>query len=155
MSGPVWGIGMVRVMLAAAALTLLGACSEPFIVFSGGALKGEAADPPADWSILDNIPTVQLETQPEDPYSVNIWVAGIGADAYVATGDDPTNWTEHLDASRDVRLRVVYQVYPLEAVRVRDPDEQQRVAAVYVNKYGLDADDNWVMTGQVFRLDRR
>ena len=52
---------MVRVMLAAAAAILLGACSEPFIVFSGGELKGEATDPPGDWTILDNIDTVQLE----------------------------------------------------------------------------------------------
>jgi hypothetical protein len=146
---------MVRVMLAAAAAILLGACSEPFIVFSGGALNGEAADPPGDWTILDNIDTVQLETQPDDPYSVNIWAAGIGADAYVATGDDGTTWTVHIEENRDVRLRIIDQIYPLEAVRVVDPTELHRVSMAYVTKYDLDSDDNWVMNGQVFRLDRR
>ena len=146
---------MLRVMLAAAAAILLSACSEPFIVFSGGELEGQTADPPSDWSVLDSVDTVQLETQPDDPYSVNIWVAGIGADVYVATGDDGTNWTEHIEVNRDVRMRVIDQVFALEAVRVRDSDEMQRVSAAYVNKYGLDNDDNWVVTGQVFRLDRR
>ena len=146
---------MVRVMLAAAAAILLGACSEPFIVFSGGELKGEATDPPGDWTILDNIDTVQLETQPDDPYSVNIWAAGIGADAYVATGDDGTTWTVHIEKNRDVRLRINDQIYPLEAVRVVDPTELRRVSMAYVTKYDLDSDGNWVMDGQVFRLDRR
>lgn len=142
-------------MLAAAAAILLSACSEPFIVFSGGALEGELAAPPADWSVLGGIDTVQLETQPNDPYSVNVWAVGIGADAYLATGEDGTEWTEHIDANRNVRLRIEERIFALKAVRVRDPAELQRVSTAYVDKYGLDSDDNWVMTGQVFRLDRR
>ncbi|MDH3642322.1 MAG: hypothetical protein OES38_09515 [Gammaproteobacteria bacterium] len=142
-------------MLAAAAVFLLGACSEPFIVFSGGELRGEISDAPSDWSQFNAVDTVQLETQPDDPYSINVWATGIGPDVYVATGDDDTNWTKHIEAHRDVRLRIEQQVFELKAIRVRDPDELQRVSAAYVDKYGLETDDNWVMTGQVFRLDRR
>jgi hypothetical protein len=146
---------MRRVMWAAAAVFLLSACSEPFIVFAGDDLEGEVSDAPADWSILEDIDTAQLETQPDDPYSVNIWVAGIGSDAYVATGEDGTNWSEHIAVNHDVRLRVEDRIYELEAVRVHDATELNKVSRAYVKKYGLDADDNWVMTGQVFRLDRR
>ena len=146
---------MARVMLAAAAAILLSACSEPFTVFAGADLEGEVMDAPGDWKILENIDTVQLETRPDDPYSVNVWSTGIGPDVYVATGDNPPSWTQHIDADHDVRLRVQDQIFVLEARRVRDPDELQRVSAAYVAKYGLDIDDNWVMSGQVFRLDRR
>jgi len=146
---------MRSMMLAAAMVTLLGACSEPFIVFSGGALEGETVQPPASWSILDGIDTVQLETQPDDPYSVNIWAAGVGPDVYVATGKDGTRWTKHIEADNDVRLRIDHQIFNLRASRVTDPEEVQRVSAAYVRKYGLDADDNWVMKGRVYRLDRR
>ena len=146
---------MVRVMLAAAAVFVLGACSEPFIVFSGGELEGEVSDAPSDWSQLNAVETIQLETRPDDPYSINVWAAGIGPDIYVATGDDGTNWTEHIEVQRDVRLRIEHQIFELKAIRVSDTDELERVSAAYVDKYGLDSDDNWVMTGQVFRLDRR
>jgi hypothetical protein len=145
---------MLRVTLAVATI-LLGACSEPFIVFAGGALEGEVTEPPTDWSLLAEADTVQLETQPDNPYSINIWVAGIGPDCYIATGDDGTTWTEHIGANRDVRLRVEKQIFPLEAVRVMDPKEHNRVSAAYASKYDLDTDDNWVMSGRVFRLDRR
>lgn len=137
------------------AMLLLGGCEEPFVVLPGDALHGNVTDPPADWSAFADLEIAQLETNPADPYSVNLWVAAIGSDMYVATGDDGTNWTEHIDADRDVRLRVDDNIYELEARRVNDPQEVARVAAEYVRKYNLDAEDNWVLEGQVFRLDRR
>jgi hypothetical protein len=111
--------------------------------------------PPPDWSLLDDVNTVQLETRPDDPYSINIWAAGIGADVYIATGDDGTRWTEHVEANHKVRLRVGNAIFPLYAVLVHDRTERQRVSNAYVAKYGMDADDNWVMGGQIFRLDQR
>ena len=137
------------------AATLLCACSEPFVVLPGEHLAGEVSDPPADWSPFNAIQVVQLETRPDDPYSINIWMAAIGPDVYVATGADGTNWTEHLEQNADVRLRVEGAVYELEAASVLDPEERARVADAYVSKYDLDEDDNWVMKGQIFRLDRR
>ncbi|MCP5110129.1 MAG: hypothetical protein GY953_04770 [bacterium] len=80
---------------------------------------------------------------------------GKGPDVYVATGDDPTGWSEHLDRNPDVRLRVRGVVYELEAQRVVDLDEKLAIGDEYVQKYDVDADDNWVQDGQLFRLDRR
>lgn len=134
---------------------LLAGCDEPFIVMSGGALSGEVADPPADWTPMNEIDVVQLETNPEDPYSVNVWMIASGPDIYVATGEGDTNWSENIDRNPDVRLRVDGTIYPLEAYRVLDQKEKAAIGAMYVEKYGVDDDDNWIQTGQLFRLDRR
>lgn len=134
---------------------LLAGCDEPFIVMPGDALQGTLTDPPADWTALNEVGIVQLETRAGDPYSVNIWMAGLGPDIYVATGDDATEWSGHIDIDPDVRLRIGTDLYELEATRVTDNREQHAVATAYASKYELDPDDNWVLDGQVFRLDRR
>lgn len=136
-------------------LLFLAGCAEPFIVMAGGALTGTVMDPPPDWSEFNTIDIVQLETSPSEPYSVNIWMATIGSDIYVATGDDDTAWTVNIAEDRDVRLRIGTRIYELEARQIFDDRERRAVVAEYIPKYGLDADDNWVMDGQVFRLDRR
>ena len=146
---------MKKSLLCAALLLTLTACSEPFIVFSGGELSGEEAPPPADWSSLESVETVQIETRPEDPYSVNIWAAGLGKDLYIGTGPDGTRWSRHLQENPRVRLRVDHTIYALLAHPVTDAEERRRVARAYVDKYELDADENWVMDAIIFRLDRR
>ncbi len=164
--------------IALAALLALGGCSEPFGFIPGGALEGDEAMPPFDWSTLadvDNVQlevrpdsvnpqrkhirdhgddNVQLEVRPDSPYSINIWAVGLGADAYVATYEDGTRWTEYLRETPDVRMRVGASIYRLLAVRVHDGEERERVSAAFAAKYDIDEDDNWVATGQVFRLDR-
>jgi hypothetical protein len=134
---------------------VLSGCEEPFIVMSGDVLQGTVSDPPADWTALNKVRVVQLETRPESPYSVNIWMVGLGPDLYLATGDDATAWSEHIDDNSNVRVRISAALYELEARRVTDNREQHTVAAAYASKYELDVDDNWVLDGQVFRLDRR
>jgi len=146
---------MKKSLLCAALLLTLTACSEPFIVFSGGELSGEEAPSPADWSSLEKVETVQIETRPADPYSVNIWAAGIGEDLYIGTGPDGTRWSQHLQEDPRIRLRVDHTLYALLAHPVTDPEERRRVARAYVDKYELDADENWVMDAIIFRLDRR
>ncbi len=111
---------MRRHLLLVLTLVPLAGCSEPFIVFAGGELSGETATPPEDWSELRDEETFQLETRPDDPYSVNIWAVGIGDDAYIGTGPDGTNWTEHLAADPRVKLRVGETLYPLLARPVTD-----------------------------------
>lgn len=146
---------MKKALFSAALLLALAACSEPFIVFAGGELSGEEAPAPADWSSLETVETVQIETRPEDPYSVNIWAAGIGTDLYIGTGPDGTRWSQHLQEDPRMRLRVGTTIYPLLARPVADPEERRRVASAYVDKYDLDTDENWVMEAIIFRLDRR
>lgn len=144
----------IGLLLVAMAATLSG-CAEPFIVMAGGELTGEVTDPPADWSEFNDEEIIQLETRPEDPYSVNIWMIASGPDLYVATGDDPTRWSRIIEENPDVRVRIRGRIYELEAYRVEDVEEKTAIGNEYVRKYKVDDDDNWVEEGQLFRLDRR
>ena len=142
----------MRLFVAIAFLFLAG-CDKPFGFIPGRELHGEEVPPPQDWTEIDSIPTVQLEFRPDKPYSINIWAVGIGQDMYIATGEDGTRWTEYLQQTPMVRVRVSESIYPLNAVRILDPAEHQSVTEAFVAKYNLD-EDNWVVSGQVFRLDR-
>lgn len=148
-------IGMMRNLVIPFALLCLAACSEPFIVFAGGELSGEEGVPPADWSELRNEDTFQLETRPDDPYSVNVWAVGIGENVYIGTGPGGTRWSDYIEQDPRVRLRVEDTVYPLLAHPVTDVDERRQVAQAYGEKYGMDRDQNWLADALVFRLDRR
>ena len=143
----------MRLFVAIAFLFLAG-CDKPFGFIPGRALDGSEKPPPQDWSEIDKIATVQLELRPGKPYSINIWAVRIDSDIYVATGEDGTRWTEYLEQTPLVRLRVSESIYPLNAVRILDTAEHKTVTDAFIAKYNLDK-DNWVMAGQVFRLDRR
>ena len=142
----------MRLFVAIAFLFVAG-CDKPFGFIPGRELDGDEVPPPQNWTEIEGIPTVQLEFRPDKPYSINIWAVGIGQDMYIATGEDGTRWTEYLQQTPMVRVRVSESIYPLNAVRILDPAEHQSVTEAFVAKYNLD-EDNWVVSGQVFRLDR-
>lgn len=157
-----------RVRVVWSAVLVLAACSEPFGPFSGGELTGRRAAPPARWSDVPDV--VQLEVRPSDPYSVNVWSVGIGADLYVATREEG-DWVAHLQSDAGVRLRMDGAVYALRAAAVRDAAERRRVVEAYLRKYAVDEDDGFIQRarrrrfverldslladGFFFRLDRR
>jgi len=137
------------------AASLLTRTFEPLIGFPGGALSGTERTKPTDWSAVADLGTIQLETRPDDPYSVNLWGVGIGADFYVATRPEGTTWTENILADARVRLRVGADVFPLVAVRVNDAAERKRVSEAYVVKYDANLDENIGDEGLIYRLDSR
>ncbi|MBW2363356.1 MAG: hypothetical protein JRG84_20865 [Deltaproteobacteria bacterium] len=47
-------------------------CNGPFGLLPGGALEGEARPLPPEWSFAGDYGTAQLQTKPEEPYSVNL-----------------------------------------------------------------------------------
>ena len=64
------------------AVLLLAGCGEPTWQFPGGALSGE--EKPFDLSVLaPEGGVIQLETNPVDPYSVNVGYLVIGGNMYV------------------------------------------------------------------------
>jgi hypothetical protein len=136
------------------AAVLLAGCGDPIVTLPGGTLAGQPAVPPSDWSALADVDTIQVEFRPSEPYSHNIWAVGIGADLYIATSADGTRWTPFLEADPRVRARHGTALYDLVVAKVDDAAERARVAAAYQTKYELDADDNWVEGGLIFRLDR-
>ena len=126
---------MVYRLTAMLALPLFLACGQTFW-FSGGALDGTSATPPQDWAWTDEVSTIQLETRPEDPYSVNIWAVGIDQKLYVHAGDNRSTWVENMEADSSVRVLINEELYELEAVRVEDQAEFDVFAIAYETKYG-------------------
>ena len=77
---------LVAAPLAFVSLAVI-ACG-PIWMIPGGELSGTVVPVPADWSFSDAIEIVQLETNPDDPYSVNVWGVGVGPIFYVASASE-------------------------------------------------------------------
>jgi hypothetical protein len=126
---------LINRFAAMLALSLLLACG-PTLVLPGGALDGTSAMPPPDWGWTDDISTIQLETRPEDPYSVNIWAVGIEQKLYIHAGANRSTWVENMEDNSSVRVRIDEKIYELVASRVYDQAEFDAFAIAYEDKYG-------------------
>ncbi len=144
----------VTVLLAISALVL--ACG-PMGPFPGGRLSGDvAADLPDDWSFADAQETVQLETRPSAPYSVNLWGAGIGDRFYLASGGGgDARWVGYIAEDPNVRLRVGDTIYELLAVHVEDEAEGERFIAALTLKYDWEPSAEERENAWLFRLTPR
>ena len=86
-------------------------CNGPFMLLPGGGLGGAVKPSPSDWSFVGEYETAQLETRPEDPYSVNIAVTVIEGSLYINAGDTETEWVKNIAANPPVRLRLDDMLY--------------------------------------------
>lgn len=116
-------------------LLLLVGCAD-YIPISSGALEGTQAPAPQSWTAVAQQKIIQLESQPSDPYSVNLWVIGEGERLYVFAGDNYATWIEHIDADPAVRLKMGGSIYRLHATRVTDAQEFEWFAQAWESKYG-------------------
>ena len=140
------------------ALTLtapITGCGGPFVLLPGGALEGTTASIPESWGFTDAVKTVQLETRPGDPYSVNIWVIALGENLYVHAGAKRSSWVENMEADPEVRLRVNDAIYELVASRVDRQEEFDRFSDAYEQKYGRRPRNENVAEAYLFRLQPR
>ena len=130
-------------------LGLIG-CGGPTFVMPGGQLDGPVKPTPQDLAFVDAAGTIQLETNPAEPYSVNISCAVVGSDLYINAGDTRTRWVENIEADPRVRLRVHGEVYELTAVRVEDDSQMDAMAEAWTTKHGWwardprELDEAWV-----------
>jgi hypothetical protein len=143
------------VLLFALVLISTAACGNPFLLLPGHALEGTPAAVPESWSFTDAVETVQLETRPASPYSVNIWVIALGKNLYVHAGANHSTWVEHIEADPNVRLRVNDSIYELSASRVDGQDEFDRFSDAYEKKYGRRPRNENVGEAYLFRLAAR
>ena len=154
MLGQQHGTG-VRAFFAMIAMLVVAGC-EPTFVFAGGELSGTERPTPTDWSFTEDIGTVQIETRPTDPYSVNVWGVSINRYFYVAASDArDAAWARAIEAEPQVRLRVGGDIYPLLAKRTEDPDELADVTDAYIDKYGGERERSFIQHAWVFRLGSR
>jgi hypothetical protein len=145
----------VLVMLALVLTAPIAGCGGPFLLLPGGALEGTTATIPDDWSFTDAVKTVQLETLPADPYSVNIWVTAAGEHVYVHAGASRSTWVEKIEADPTVRLRVDDSIYELAASRVDGQEEFDLFSDAYERKYGRRPRNENVAEAYLFRLVAR
>ena len=134
-----------------AALVAAG-CSEPLVTIPGGELSGTDRQPPESWGKVPD--TIQLETRPVEPYSINIWGVGVEGDLYVATRGGGTAWTAFIEDDQNVRVRIDDGLYHLQATLVEEVGERDRVTMAYAEKYEVDPYEGWVSDGMIFRLER-
>jgi hypothetical protein len=66
-------------------LVLSFACGGPVGPVPGGALSGSVKPAPADWSFVELVEQVQLETKPAAPHSVNTWIGTSAGALYLPT----------------------------------------------------------------------
>ena len=99
--------------------------------------------------------TIQLETRPEAPYSVNVAAAIVGEGLYVNAGNTRTRWVQNIEATPLVRARIAGDVYELAARRVTDAKEMDFFAEVWTKNAW--ARDPRKLEGEVyvFALERR
>jgi hypothetical protein len=108
-------------LLGASSLSLL-ACGGPVLVFPGGALSGEVVEEPVeDWSFV-SATFLDLETRPEDPYSVELNYVVRDGKLYIDPAEG-RRWLDHIREDPRVRARFHGKIYPLRAVLVGRPGE--------------------------------
>ena len=144
-----------RLFFAVIAMLVAAGC-EPTFVFAGGELTGTERPMPKDWAFTEDFGTVQIETRPTDPYSVNVWGVSVNRDFYVAASDaGEATWAQAIESEPQVRLRVGEDIYPLLAKRTEDPQELAVVADAYIDKYGGERERSFIRHAWVYRLDSR
>jgi hypothetical protein len=125
-------------VLALFASALCLGCGGPFLVIPGGELSGDVVqERVTDWCfVTDHF--IDLETRPDDPYSVELNYFVRDGLLYVDPAEG-RKWLENIRADPRVRARFGGRIYPLRAVLVGRPGELE----------GFDADRF------VYRLDPR
>lgn len=126
----------------------------PIVMIPGGALSGTVREAPASWTFIDDVDTVQLETRPDDPYSVNIWCVRVGDRLYVG-GSRESTWTRNVAADPNVRLRVGEDLYVLRATEATSEEEAEGFLAATNAKYDREIDRELRADSILFRLTPR
>ena len=140
--------------LAAAAAFVLAACGGPLGMIHGGRLDGTlVTEPVTDWSFTDAVQKIQIETSPDDPYSVNVWCVAKDDHLWITAGSHTNTWAKNLSADPRMRVRVGEKLYDRRAVRVTDPLEAKLVISLYEKKYDYERDENGFGGPMQFRLD--
>jgi hypothetical protein len=143
-----------RFLLSILAATAI-ACEGPFVLLPGGELSGGVASPPADWSFAGDYGTAQLETKPDDPYSVNLAYTIVEGAVYINAGDTETQWVKNIGVDPRVRLRVDGVIYELRAERVVEPAEIERFAAAWTSQSVFRRDPTGLDPVWIYRLGAR
>ena len=114
----------------------------PLGPFSGGRLSGDEGSWPEDWNRIADVPQIQLETDPKDPYSVNVWFVVVDDEAYLATSllvgtevPEERGWVRVVTSDPRFRIRIEGTLYQARLETVTDPTLKGRVFDAFYAKY--------------------
>ncbi len=131
----------------------LTACD--YVPFSGGSLKGQVEAPQANWRDVAAAQVIQIETNPDQPYSVKLWVVVVDNMPYIHAGKNRATWVEHLEKNSELLLGLDSKLYELNAVRVTAQAEFDKFAMAWETKYGNPPRNLDVNEVYVYRLEPR
>jgi hypothetical protein len=133
------GTGIVVVtLLVVGGAVILGArwIYGPLGPFPGPRLSGSLVeDPVEDWSSIDAVEVIQVETDPEGPYSVSIWVNRVGNRIYIS-GNEKSPWVRNIHDDPRVRIRVEGRIHECRALEVTELEEKRAFLDALESKYG-------------------
>ena len=116
---------------------------------------GTETEVPATWQLEEISDLAQLETRPEDPYSINLVYVQMDSQLYVYAGDTRTNWVQHIEQNPLVRIQIGDAVYPMRAVRVNNDEELTRFAAIWASRSMFQRDPMQFEEVWLYRLHSR
>ncbi len=113
-----------RVSTLLLTLLLVSACQGPALTFPGGRLDG--IDTATDsFEFAQGFRLMQLEVNPEAPYSVNLRVVVIDGELYLDAAP-ARKWGQLLAADPRVRVRLDEKIYRATAIPVTNPEITQQ-----------------------------
>jgi hypothetical protein len=134
------GIAFLSLLVVGGAV-VLGArwVFGPLGPIPGPELRGAVVEEPvADWSSIDAVKVIQIETGPEDPYSVSTWVTRVGNQIYVFAGDDESPWVQNIGDDPRVRIRIEGRIHEFRAEGVANLEKKRDFLTAMKLKYQHD-----------------
>ncbi len=137
-------------------LTVAAGCNGPLPFLAGGTLAGEVVEPPSEWTEwTEKVSVIQLETNPSEPYSINIAYTIVRGQLYVYAGDTKTEWVQGMEVDPHVRFRRQGLIYELRAERVTDDAERAVFAKAWAARGFLSRDPQTLDEVWLYRLRPR
>jgi endo-beta-N-acetylglucosaminidase D len=95
-------------------------CSTPFLTLPGKSLQGDEAVAES-WEFASAYTIMQLETRPQNPYSVYHLVVLKNNNLYINAAER-RRWHDYIKQDPNVRVKLGDKIYRARAVEVTDPE---------------------------------
>ena len=118
-------------------------------------MEGPVAKPPSTWELDRDSALAQLETQPNDPYSINFTYVQLDGRLYAYAGDTRTNWVANIEKDPLVRVRLQNKIYAARAIRVTSSEELNNFASVWTGLSVFQRDPMQFDEVWLYRLEAR
>ena len=135
-------------------IAILAGCG-PLGPVPGDAIDGQSIPAPQSWASINAVDIITVETNPAEPYSVNIWGVDVDPFLYIGASDPDSTWAQNMEQDERVRVRIGNAIYDLKAVRIDDPATQEVVRQAFIRKYEMDPDEVAFEGAALFRLEPR